>query len=188
LLNRFYGAATEALIRCDAIIDKLIGDEVMALFIPDICGPEYHRRAIEAALALLRAVGYGPSGPPWLEIGGAVHSGITYVGNVGSEGVVDFTALGDTVNTASRLASSAASGEILMSEAIYAKVAQLLPSLDRRTLLIRGKEAPMDVRVLVRAHSAPLQHKRTLERASCHRRSSRTTPVDGVTTAFLFPY
>jgi class 3 adenylate cyclase len=40
--------------------------------------------------------------------------------------VVDFTALGDTVNTASRLASSAASGEILMSEAIYAKVAQLL--------------------------------------------------------------
>ncbi len=120
----------------------------MALFIPGICGPEYHRRAIEAALALLRAVGYGPSGPPWLEIGGAVHSGITYVGNVGSEGVVDFTALGDTVNTASRLASSAASGEILMSEAIYAKVAQLLPSLDRRTLLIRGKEAPMDVRVL----------------------------------------
>jgi len=148
LLNRFYGAATEALIRCDAIIDKLIGDEVMALFIPDICGPEYHRRAIEAALALLRAVGYGPSGPPWLEIGGAVHSGITYVGNVGSEWVVDFTALGDTVTTASRLVSSAASGEILMSEAIYAKVAQLLPSLDRRTLLIRGKEAPMDVRVL----------------------------------------
>lgn len=45
----------------------------------------------------------------------------------------------------------------------------------------------MDVRVLVRAHSAPLQHKRTLERACCHRRSSRTTPVDGVTT-FLFPY
>jgi adenylate cyclase len=83
LVNRFYGAATEALIRCDAIIDKLIGDEVMAVFIPGICGPEYHRRAIEAALALLRAVGYGPSGPPWLEIGGAVHSGITYVGKRG---------------------------------------------------------------------------------------------------------
>jgi class 3 adenylate cyclase len=62
--------------------------------------------------------------------------------------VVAFTALGDTVNTASRLASSAASGEILMSEAIYARVAQLLPSLDRRTLLIQDKEAPMDVRVL----------------------------------------
>jgi hypothetical protein len=51
-VNRFYGAATEALIRCDAIIDKLIGDEVMALFIPGICGPEYHRRAIEAAFGI----------------------------------------------------------------------------------------------------------------------------------------
>jgi adenylate cyclase len=81
VLNRFYGAATEALIRCDANIDKLIGDEVMVLFIPGFCGPEYHRR--EAALALLRAVGYGPSRPPWLEIGGAVHSGITYVGKRG---------------------------------------------------------------------------------------------------------
>jgi hypothetical protein len=76
VLNRFYGATTEALIRCDAIIDKLIGDEVMVLFIPGICGPEYQRRAIEAALALRRAVGYGPSGPPWLEIGGAVHWGL----------------------------------------------------------------------------------------------------------------
>jgi class 3 adenylate cyclase len=43
-----------------------------------------------------------------------------YVGDVGSEGVVDFAALGDTVNTASRLASSAAAGEILLSETIYA--------------------------------------------------------------------
>jgi adenylate cyclase len=148
LINRFYRAATEVLIRYDAIIDKLIGDEVMALFIPGICGPEYHRRAIEAAVALLRAVGYGASKLPWLEVGGAVHSGLTYVGNVGSEGVVDFTALGDTVNTASRLASSAASGEILVSEASYAKVSERFPDLSQRTLSLRGKEAPFEARVL----------------------------------------
>ncbi|MBV8771454.1 MAG: adenylate/guanylate cyclase domain-containing protein [Deltaproteobacteria bacterium] len=148
LLNRFYRAATEVLIRHDAIIDKLIGDEVMALFIRGICGPEYHRRAVEAGSALLQAVGYGQSGGPWLALGGAINSGMTYVGNVGSEGVVDFTALGDTVNTASRLASSAAGGEILLSETIYAKVAARFPNLSERTLSLRGKGSPINARIL----------------------------------------
>jgi adenylate cyclase len=148
LLNRFYRTATEVLIRHDAIIDKLIGDEVMALFIRGICGPEYHRRAVEAAAGLLQAVGYGASEGPWLAIGGAVNSGMTYVGNVGAEGVVDFTALGDTVNTASRLASKAAAGEILLSETVYAKVAPRFPNLRERTLSLRGKEAVMNARVL----------------------------------------
>jgi adenylate cyclase len=147
LLNRFYRAATEVLVRHDAIIDKLIGDEVMALFIPGICGPEYHERAVEAARALLRAVGYGQAGEPWLALGGAVNSGLTYVGNVGSDGVVDFTALGDTVNTASRLASTAGAGEVLLSETVYATVATRFPGLERRTLALRGKEAPMEARV-----------------------------------------
>jgi adenylate cyclase len=147
LLNRFYRTATEVLIRHDAIVDKLIGDEVMALFIRGICGPEYHRRAVEAAEALLGAVGYGPSGQPWLALAGAVHSGLTYVGNVGGD-VVDFTALGDTVNTASRLASSAGAGEVLISETVYEKVAQRFPNLEKRTFSLRGKELPMVARVL----------------------------------------
>jgi adenylate cyclase len=126
LLNRFYRTATEVLIRHDAIIDKLIGDEVMALFIRGICGHEDHLRAVEAASALLRSVGYGRSGEPWLALGGAVHWGITYAGNVGSE-VVDFTALGDTVNTASRMASSASAGEVLLSENGLCKGGRALP-------------------------------------------------------------
>jgi adenylate cyclase len=146
-LNRFYHAATEALIHHDAIVDKLIGDEVMALFIPGICGPEYRRRAAEAALALLHAVGYGAPSGPWIPIGAAVNSGRTYVGNVGGHGVVDFTALGDSVNTAARLASAAGAGEVLLSESVYAAVAEQFPNLEQRTLTLRGKEAPFAVRV-----------------------------------------
>jgi adenylate cyclase len=63
-----------------------------------------------------------------------VHSGVTFVGNVGGEGVVDFTALGDTVNTTARLASAAAAGEVLLGEAVYAAVAERAPDLERRTL------------------------------------------------------
>jgi adenylate cyclase len=151
-LNRFYAAATETLIRHDAIVDKLIGDEVMALFIPGFCGPNYTRRAAEAAMALLKAVGYGAADAPWMPIGAAVNSGISYVGNVGGEGVVDFTALGDTVNTASRMAASAAAGELLLSEEVFRTVSGEVPEAERRTLNLRGKEAPFPVRV-VRASS-----------------------------------
>jgi adenylate cyclase len=147
-LNRFYSAATEVLIRRYAIIDKLIGDEVMALFIPGICGADYRLKAAEAALALLDAVGYGDAQGPWMPIGVAINSGMTYVGNVGPEGVVDFTALGDTVNTASRLAASAAAGEILMNADIYETVAGKFPQAESRTLSLRGKEAPFEVHVL----------------------------------------
>jgi adenylate cyclase len=148
LLNRFYRVATEVLVRRDAIIDKLIGDEVMALFIPGICGREYSRCAARSALALLRAVGYGGLAGPWMPIGAAVNSGLAYVGNVGSEGVVDFTALGDSVNTAARLASSARAGEVLLSEKVYASVAEEFPDLEHRSLTLRGKELPVPVRVL----------------------------------------
>ena len=147
-INRFYGAATEVLIRRDALIDKLIGDEVMALFIPGICGPDYRRKAAESAMALLGAVGYGKASEPWMPIGVAVNSGITYVGNVGPEGVVDFTALGDTVNTASRLAASAAAGEVLVNEDVYASLAEKISGTERRILNLRGKEAPFPVHVL----------------------------------------
>lgn len=148
LLNRFYHAATEALIRYDAIIDKLIGDEVMALFVPGICGPEYRRRAAEASMALLKALGYGQSSKPWLPIGVAVNSGVAYVGNVGGEGTVDFTALGDVINTAARMQSNATVGEVLLSEPVYAAVADQFPNAESRTLTLRGREAPVPVRVL----------------------------------------
>lgn len=146
-LNRFYRAATEVLVRHDAIIDKLIGDAVMALFIPGFCGPQYRAHAARAAVALLKAVGYGTPRGPWMPIGAAVNSGTAYVGNVGGEGVVDFTALGDPVNTASRLASSAAAGEVLLSKDVYTAVAERFPNLEERRLNLRGKEAPFPVRV-----------------------------------------
>src|SRR5215472_8926821 len=65
---------------------ELIGDEVMALFIPGICGPNFRWRAAETALALREAVGYSGGKEPWMPIGIAVNAGVTFVGDVGSEG------------------------------------------------------------------------------------------------------
>lgn len=147
MLNRFYRAATSTLLRHDAFIDKLIGDEVMALFIPVIVGSEYRARAVDSALSLLAAVGYA-DGAPWLELGISVHSGVAFVGNVGSSDIGDFTALGDTVNTAARLQSFASPGEVIVSEEVFGSVAARFPDAEQRVLEIRGKAEPLKARVL----------------------------------------
>src|SRR3990172_11025682 len=59
LMNRFYAAVTQVLIGSDAFIDKLVGDEVIALYLPIFAGKEHARRAVEAAQDVLRATGHG---------------------------------------------------------------------------------------------------------------------------------
>ena len=144
LLNRFYAAATTTLLRHDAVIDKLIGDEVMAFFVAGISGPGYRGRAVRAGVELLRALGYGTPEGPWIEAGAAVNAGEAYVGNVG-EGVMDFTALGDPVNVAARMQSSAAGGELLVAAGVDDAAVDGSP---RRTLELRGHTAPVDAYVV----------------------------------------
>ena len=141
VLNRFYSAATQVLLRHDAVIDKLIGDEVMAFFVPGISGPRYRQRAIEAGVDLLKAVGYGTLDGPWLDVGVAVNAGIAYVGNVGGA-VVDFTALGSPVNAAARMQQLAAGGELLVAGGV---ADELMAGARRRTLNLRGQTEPADV-------------------------------------------
>jgi len=147
LMNRFYWVANEVLVSKDAIIDKLIGDEVMALFTPGVSGKNYRVRAVEAGEALLRAVRDDATGEAWLNIGVAVHAGPAYVGNVGGSGIVDFTALGDTVNTAARLQSAAAPGEMVLSNEVFPLVADRYGDLPGRSLELKGKEATVGVRI-----------------------------------------
>jgi adenylate cyclase len=147
-LNRFYRTATGVLVAHDAVIDKLIGDEVMALFVRGISGADYRAKAVRAGEALLRAVGYGGSSEPWLPLGVGVHAGIAYVGNVGGGGVVDFTALGDTVNTTARLQAEAAPGELVLSQSLVSSLAEPPTGMEARVLDLKGKAEPFPVRVL----------------------------------------
>jgi adenylate cyclase len=115
-LRRFYGCAEKTLFP-EAIIDKLIGDEVMALYLPVILPKEdVPRLMVEHARRLLHAVGYGTPEGPFVEVGVGIDFGDAYVGNIGQRDVYDFTAIGDVVNTASRLQGQAAGGQIVVAE------------------------------------------------------------------------
>ena len=149
LINRFYTVATHVLVQTDALVDRLMGDEAIGLFIPGFAGPEHPRRAIEAAQDLLRLTGHRDPNGPWLPVGIGVHTGPAFVGVVGGdENPADFTALGDNVNITARLASSAGTGEILITKAAYS-AAQINPAnLERRQMDLKGKSEPIDVCVL----------------------------------------
>jgi adenylate cyclase len=149
LINRFYTVATHVLIQTDALVDRLLGDEAIGLFIPGFAGPEHPRKAIEAAKELLRLTGHGDPKGPWLPIGIGVHTGPAFVGVVGDErSTADFTALGDNVNITARLASSAAAGEILISDASCAAAGLDPGHLEHRRLELKGKSEPFGVNVL----------------------------------------
>jgi len=150
LMNRFYEAAINVLVQADAFIDKLVGDEVTALFIPGFAGPEHARRAVEAGKALLRVTGHGAAGAAWVPVGVGVHTGIAWVGSIaGAAGKAsDFTALGDNVNIAARLASNAAAGEVLISEATREAARLDAAGLEQRDLALKGKSELVRVRVL----------------------------------------
>ncbi len=148
LMNRFYVAATRVLVRHDAIVDKLIGDEVMALFVPGITGQQYRSRAARAATDLLEAFGYGSENDPWVDVGVGVHAGPAYVGNVGADGIVDFTALGDAVNIASRLQGLAKGGDVVLGESVYADIRDRHPSLPAQEVTVEGRNEPVSIRTL----------------------------------------
>jgi adenylate cyclase len=136
LLNRFYAVATDVLVQSDAMVDKLVGDEVIGLYFPGMAGTEHPRRAIVAAQDLLRRTGHANREGPWLPVGVGVHTGPAYVGVVGGAdgNLSDFTALGDNFNVTARLASQAGTAEILISDAANTPAGAELGLLERRDL------------------------------------------------------
>ncbi len=149
-MNRFYGVATDVLIKSDAFLDKLIGDEVMAVYLPILAGQEHARKAMQAARELLQATGHGEPGGPWLPVGVGVHTGTAFFGTVsGAEGTFsDLTALGDNVNVAARIASKAGPGEALISDVACSASGLDLEQFEQRQLELKGKSEPVGVRVV----------------------------------------
>ena len=149
LINRFYKTATHVLVHSDAMIDKIIGDQVAGMYVPGFAGPDHAGRAVSAAQEIMRATGHGSSGGPWISLGAGVHTGTAFVGSVGSEeGTMDITVLGDAANTAARLSSMAEVGQILISEPAFEAARMTAGELEKRSLDLKGKTEAVPVYVL----------------------------------------
>lgn len=149
-MSRFYSVATKVLVRTDAYIDKFVGDEVMAVYVPLFAGRNPAQQAVKAAGGLLQATGHSESDTPWLQVGIGVHTGVAFFGTVSGADASfsDFTALGDTVNVAARLASEALPGEALISLPACAASNIDVAALEKRDLRVKGKSESVSVCVL----------------------------------------
>jgi adenylate cyclase len=144
LLDRYYATASNVVFEHDGEVDKFVGDEVVAMFMPLMSGPEHAALAVRAAEALLRATGHADPDGPWVPVGAGVHTGMAWVGAMGDDAHTELTAVGDTVNTTARIASAASAGEVIVSVAA-AEAAGLDPSLERRAIELKGKGALTEV-------------------------------------------
>jgi adenylate cyclase len=132
------------IIDADGLLEKLAGDEVAAFWGAGFAGPNYVRRTLEVAQNLARVMARLE-----IPVGIGVHSGLAFFGALGTaEGLTDITAIGDEVNTAARLASKAAAGEIIVSEQALKSAGVDGSQLESRSLELKGISEPVLVRVM----------------------------------------
>jgi adenylate cyclase len=144
LINRFFIKSTLTLSNSGAMIEKIVGDEVVAIFSQGLAGENYSMQAIKAAKDLLIETGHRDKEGPWVRLGIGIHTGYTFVGSIGRpNGIMEVAALGDVPNTAARLTSLAAPGEILVSEDTIINSKLDTQGLDKRHFELKGREKPI---------------------------------------------
>jgi adenylate cyclase len=140
LINRFYQVIGDILVDAKAMVDKFKGDEVSAYFVPGLVGKQHSLVAIEVGKEILKQTA------AWIPVGVGIHSGPAIVGALGKEGQLnEITVLGDTANTAARLASVAKAGEIVASEVTVAQAGIDIDGLEKEDLMLKGKDNPVTV-------------------------------------------
>ncbi|MGH9873541.1 MAG: adenylate/guanylate cyclase domain-containing protein [Pyrinomonadaceae bacterium] len=148
LLNRYFSAMTDIIFAHGGTLDKYLGDGLMALFGAPTTTPEDASNALNAAVAMQRRLlginqELRQEGLSEVGVGIGLHTGDVIVGYIGSERRSEYTAIGDAVNTASRLESNAKGGQILISDAT-AKAARSRYKLSPRDpITVKNREQPV---------------------------------------------
>ena len=156
MLNRYLTRACEPILAAGGMVDKFVGDAIMAVFGAPAAHPDHARRALHAALGLMAAARefhdwlaqrFPGLGLPEFKIGVGLHTGEAVVGNIGSPKRLEYTAIGDTVNTASRLEglSKELGWTIVASRATLNAAAGGVLVGDCRTVPVKGRREPVEV-------------------------------------------
>lgn len=150
LLNKYFSAMSEIIFAHGGTLDKYIGDGLMALFGAPTASEEDALNAVKAAVTMqkripslndeLRSEGFGQ-----VAVGIGLHTGVATIGYIGSDKRSEYTAIGDTVNLASRLESHAKGGQILMTEATAEASGNRIPVNVLEPLTVKNRVQPVNV-------------------------------------------
>jgi adenylate cyclase len=148
VLNRYLAAGAEAVLAQEGTVDKFLGDAVMAWFNAPLPQADHTLRAVRAALGLKSAVEkLHAELPPeaHLFFGVGIHYGEAVLGWIGTEKRLEYTAIGDSVNTAKRIQENAVNNQILISKEAYERVKDRVEAKPYAPLKVKGKNEAVDV-------------------------------------------
>ena len=161
MLHGFYDECASAIWERDGIVNKFIGDAVLAIFNFPIVREDHVRQAVLAAMEIQKrclekkylTMKTSEGKDISIGIGIGIHTGNASIGEVGTA-YKDFTIIGSVVNLASRIQGAAKLGEILVTEAVYHQVEDLFPNAETRTYQLKGIEEPVNGYLLHSIESA----------------------------------
>jgi adenylate cyclase len=148
LLNRYFSAMTDIIFAHGGTLDKYLGDGLMALFGAPTATPDDASNALNAAVAMQRRLlginrELRDEGFTEIGVGMGLHTGEVVVGYIGSDRRSEYTAIGDTVNTSSRLESNALGGEILISDATAKAARSRYKLKPREPIMVKNRQQPV---------------------------------------------
>lgn len=147
LLNSYHTFMAKIVIQYGGTIDKFLGDGLMSLYNTPVEQDDHISRAVKTALHIQDELYWFQQELPEKQrttINFGIHSGSAVVGNVGSVNLMDFTAVGDTVNVAARLQGVADKGQILVSKLVYEATKDFIFGRSRGKLAVKGRKEPVD--------------------------------------------
>jgi adenylate cyclase len=150
LLNRYFSAMTDIIFAHGGTLDKYLGDGLMALFGAPTATPDDASNALNAAVAMQRRLlginrELRDEGFQEIGVGMGMHTGEAIVGYIGSDRRSEYTAIGDTVNTSSRLESNALGGEILISDATAKAAHSRYRLKPRPPIMVKNRQQPVNL-------------------------------------------
>ncbi len=150
LMDRCFGHMLDAVHRFEGTVNQFTGDGILALFGAPLALEDAPRRAVQAALAIQRALARGGDdlramGGVSLEVRIGIHSGLVVFGRIGNDLRVEYTAIGDTMNVAARLQTLAAPGAVAISDATYRLAGPFFEVRDLGTHVVKGRTDPVHV-------------------------------------------
>ncbi len=150
MLNEYFELMVEIVFRHEGTVDKFVGDSIMVIWGAPVAHLDHEVRAVRAALDMQSAlVGYNKirsvMGKLPINVGIGINTGELVAGYIGSTRTMSYSVIGDAVNIASRLCSAAKTGEILISEDTYKRVAGQFEVMEHEPVIAKGKSKPLRV-------------------------------------------
>ena len=154
-LNSLLDGMVACTFEAEGTLDKFIGDAILVLFNAPLEQPDHVQRAVQTALEIQSRVAHHISG---LSIGIGIHTGVAVVGNVGTPERMEYTAIGSTVNVASRLCDVARPGEIIVSATVAEQLADTIELQMRDPVRVKGIDRELEIRAVVVAEDTSEQN------------------------------